>query len=130
MKNHIESINVIVPSGYKAVEFGRVIRKGQMYLGYHAGEISICTWDSNSPSCNNHVLVEKTFEWPDWLICDYITQDNNGEWYGYDRYPCVGAITWIRDGGLMFRIIPSMLNIELPEFDKWQDSMLCRKHYV
>ncbi len=80
MRVEIEIDETLIPEGYEAIAV-RVPKAGDVYS--HQYEIRKAITADGTES-RARMIIRKVWKWPEWLTCDWIAKDEDGDWYGYN----------------------------------------------
>lgn len=124
-------VEVKIPEGYElAYKEMRHPQVGESYLSttISGQDVKICNEDA---ILGHRVIVKKKWQWPEWLTCNYIAMDLNGDWYGYTNKPILSLEDkmWSNNTNLARNISSyNFINFNWPTVVDWTQSLMENPH--
>ena len=115
-KQKIE-IEVDIPDEYEATGEYRLPLRGEHFL---ASDGHVYRADFNYMSAA-YPIVQKAWQWPEWLKAPYIAMSPTGWWYAYRYIPFHVGDDW--SGDWEYLDDDDILNFTPPACDDWRESL-------
>ena len=108
------SVEIKIPDGHEVEEVSIVWPGYQFSPGDAVGQMVVKTKPAK-PFLINGVPAD----WPEWLTCDWVAKDEDGEVYWYDLEPQIDHPAWFCNAGMHY-LDKSLIAIDIP--GPWEQS--------